>query len=67
MNIVSFSHVEGDFAYIPSAGMSSSRTGNRRLPPWEYVAQSHFLRSFGAQASKLGVPLTFHFSLFTSH
>ena len=72
MNIVSFSHVEGDFADIPSAGMSSSRTGNRRLPPWEYVAQSHLLALLRCSGEQARSPsyfslLTFHFSLFTFH
>ena len=65
MNIVSFSHVEGDFADIPSAGMSSSRTGNRKLPPWEYVAQSHLLALLRCSGEQARSPS--YFSLFTSH
>jgi len=46
--------------------MFGSQAGNIMFPPWECLAQGHLLRFFGAQASKLGVPLTSYLLLLTS-
>ena len=75
------SQSEGESADVPSAGMSGSQPGSKRLPRWECLAQATFTSLFtltsstfltlGHLQARLHGPrligkFTLHFSLFTS-